>query len=371
MKYQRMPIEIEAPEEKGYNTIKYNLAESSVRDKYLKDFSGDFSNVLLHYGEHWGTESFRKAILHQEEGLIISNILTCPSAATGLFIVHTALLDLNSHLIVIRPNYGTNLETPRAIGCSLSVIDLDSANQYQPSVEKIEQSIQPNTKIISITSPQNPTGIVIDGKIIEHLITLCEKNNIWLLIDETYRDLNFQSDLIPYWATKSDKVISVCSLSKAFGVPGIRTGWIINKNHELMQFFLAAKEQIIISNSVLDEAVATHILENKSKYLIPTHQHIRANFEILKQWLETNQYFDCQLPDAGVVCFLLLKVTIDMDKFYNNLYEQYATVVGPGHWFEQSKKAMRIGFGYPTAQELSRGLEHIKLCIESLLNQKT
>lgn len=118
-------------------------------------------------------------------------------------------------------------------------------NGFQFDAEQIKNAVKPNTKLISLTSPHNPTGVVFDNKVIEE-ITFAERN-IYVLVDETYRYLNFRTALIPYYAAKSTNVISVCSLSKAHGVPGIRTGWLINKNEKLMAIFSQQKNKSLFA----------------------------------------------------------------------------------------------------------------------------
>lgn len=370
MQYKRMPIEVESPEEMGYATIKYNLAESSVRDIYFKDLKLNLDDVFICYGEHRGKLELRNEIVKDEINLTSDDVLVCPSAATALFIVSTTLLNDNDHLIVLRPNYATNIETPRAINCEISFVDLSFENNFQFDIEQIKNTVKSNTKLISITSPHNPTGVVFKDELIKEIISFAEEKNIHVLVDETYRYLNFQTDLVPYYANQSSNVISVCSLSKAFGVPGIRIGWLINKNEKLMYDFLAAKEQIIICNSVIDEEIAHHILKNKNTFLEPTHQLISTNFSIIKNWIENEQTFlEWTEPTCGVVCFPRIKneFKIDLPKFYKILYEKYATFVGAGHWFEQDDCFMRIGFGYPTNEELYQGLKNITLALQESL----
>ncbi len=368
MLYKRMPIEIEAPEEKGYNTIKFNLAESSVRDIPLKNINVDLSELVLVYGEHKGKTELREAIL-ANSNLDAANVLVTPSAATALFIIHTTLLSKDDHLIVIRPNYGTNLETPRAIGCELSVIDLNFEQGFELEIANIKAALKSNTKLISITTPHNPTGTEISTEKIKEIIAIAEKQNCYVLVDETYRDLNFQTPLKQYYAELSSQVISVCSLSKAFGAPGIRTGWIINKNEKLLNDFLAAKEQVIICNSVVDEEIAQAILQQENSLLTATHAHIRENFSVLKNWMQSQPYFEWIEPTAGVVCFPRIKeeYKINLELFHALLYEKYGTVVGPGHWFEKDKSYMRIGFGYPEKDELQTGLQNLILAMEECL----
>ena len=370
MQYKRMAIEVESPEEMGYSNIQYNLAESSVRDIYFRDLKINLDDLFLCYGEHRGNTALRNAIIANNVGLCADDVLVCPSAATALFVISTTLLNPSNHLIVLRPNYATNIETPRAIGCQISYVDLVFENEFQFNIEDIKSKIQNNTTLISLTLPHNPTGVVFDDKIIEEIIALAEQKNILLLVDETYRYLNFQSELKPYYATKSNHIISVCSLSKAHGVPGIRTGWLINKNKLLMQQLLAAKEQIVITNSVVDEAIALHIL-SQGDFLKDTHRHISANFKILKHWMEHEQHFlEWTAPASGVVCFPRIKdiYNVDTKQFYKVLFDKYKTIVGPGHWFEQPDRYMRIGFAYPHPEELKQGLKNIAASLEATIS---
>lgn len=363
-----MPIEAESPEEKGYDTIKYNLAESSVHDLRLSDIlaPADLADLVLAYTHHRGDPDLRKAVVSDSPGLNPEQVMICPSAATALFIISTTLLAANDHLVVIRPNYSTNLETPRAIGCDISFVDLQFDNGFAIDVEAIRQAMRPNTRLISITNPHNPTGTLYSEQTLNELISLAEEMGCYLLVDETYRDLNFQSGLQPYIASRSEQVISVCSLSKAFGAPGIRIGWLACRDVKLMETFLAAKEQIVICNSVLDEAVALRLLQRRHELLPPVHTHIRANFAILTDWFATNaDLIQWNPPGAGVVCFPRINpaLGIDMASFHTRLYHHYQTMVGPGHWFEQPNELFRIGFGYPTSDELRQGLANIRACL--------
>ncbi|MES2622390.1 MAG: pyridoxal phosphate-dependent aminotransferase, partial [Bacteroidota bacterium] len=334
-----MPIEIESPEEMGYGNIRYNLAESSVRDINLGDVNVDLKNLVLFYGEHKGITKLRQAITEQSNILTTDDVLVTTGAATALFIVATTLLNPVDHLVVIRPNYGTNIETPRAFKCGISLIDLKFEDGFEIDVEAVRKAIQPHTKLISITNPHNPTGKLYSRQTIQQLIQLAEEKNCRLLVDETYRDLNFQTELNPYVAEQSDKVISVSSVSKSYGAPGVRIGWIICRDNKLMNDFLAAKEQITICNSVVDEEVAYSLIRDKQEWIEKHHTHIRANFATIKQWMANQPYLEWIEPNAGVVCFPRLKAqyTIQKEEFYQTLFTVYSTIVGPGHWFEQDK----------------------------------
>src|SRR3954466_14813991 len=124
MKYKRMPIEIESPEQLGYDTINCNLAESSVHDAVFQDLKLNLNELVLAYGDHLGKPELRELLAQRYPSITSDDILITAGAAAALFIVATSLLRKEDHLIVLRPNYATNIETPKAIGCEIDFIDL-------------------------------------------------------------------------------------------------------------------------------------------------------------------------------------------------------------------------------------------------------
>jgi aspartate/methionine/tyrosine aminotransferase len=367
MNYQRMPIEIESPEEMGYGNIRFNLAESAVRDLKLSDLGFSMSDLVLCYGEHRGETALRDLIVAGQDPLSKNDVLTTTGAALALFIVSTTLLRRDDHLVVIRPNYATNLETPRAIGCGISIVDLSFETGYQLDIQQIKAVVQ----LISLTTPHNPTGRVLSQNAILELANWAAERGIVVLVDETYRDIVLEVGKTPspYFAAFSDNIISVCSLSKAYGIPGIRVGWLICRNPDLMHRFLAAKEQICIGGSVLDEAVATTVLANKTQILEPLLARTRSNWAITADFFSQMPYLECHKPDAGAVCFprLTPSVNFDFEGFKKAIFDDYQTVVGFGHWFEQPANYFRIGFGYPLEAELREGLVRFRACLERFI----
>ncbi len=360
-----MPIEIESPEQMGYGNIKFNLTESSVRDALFPTAEIDLKSLLLSYGDHKGKTELRQLIASETKTISAEQVLITPSAATALFIISTTLLDSKSHLIVVRPNYATNIETPKAIGCEIDYLDVKFEDGFQINLNKLESLIKSNTKLISVTHPHNPTGTCLSSNDFARLAKIANSNNAFVLVDETYRELN-RSAMQPYAADLSSKIISVASMSKGYGLPGIRIGWLLTQDHQLLEKFFAAKEQIIICNSIVDEEIGYHFYKNKKEYLQTINLTTAENFSLVKTWMENQDYLEWIEPQGGVVCFPRIKprLKIDYKKFYSDLNSKFGTFVGPGHWFEMPENYMRIGFGYPLNDELIGGLKNISQAIE-------
>lgn len=368
MNYVRMPIEIESPEQIGYENIKYNLTESSITDQKLGDLNINLEELIIAYGDHIGHLKLRELIA-QDAGVQVDDVLLTAGAAMALFIVSTSLLGKGDGLLVERPNYATNIETPRAIGAQIDFIELQFENQFRLPMNDIEKKFKSNsTKLLSITVPNNPTGTVIPRTELDTLIDLTQKNQVNLLVDETYRDMTFKNKL-PVAASLASHVISVSSLSKTYGLPGIRIGWLICQDKNLMKKFLAAKEQIMICGSIVDEEIAYRFMLIRQQKLPSILQDIENRLNIVRKWMEkSSNYLEWIEPQGGVVCFPRLTVNINPEDFYRILNQRLKTFVGPGHWFEMDKRFMRIGYGWPmTHDELEKGLEMITRAIETCL----
>ena len=154
------------------------------------------------------------------------DVLVTAGAAQALFIIATSLLEKGDHLVVVRPNYATNIETPRAIEADVSFLDLTFEDGFRIDPEKLMALVTPRTKYVSITLPHNPTGVMMSEDDLRGLVGRVESAGCRLLVDETYREMTFGEPL-PVAATLSERAISVSSLSKTYGIPGIRTGWLV------------------------------------------------------------------------------------------------------------------------------------------------
>ena len=373
MDYRRMPIEVESPEQMGYDKIRNNLSESSYTDTFFRDIdlNTGLHDLLLAYGSHAGHEGLREllakdspvltrdsaGLTRDSPGLTRDDVLLTIGAAGALFIIATALLEKGDELIVVRPNYATNIETPRAIGAAIKYIDLRFEEGFALDIAKIKAAITGKTKYISVTYPHNPTGACLTADELRQLAVLAEKNELFLLVDETYRDMVFGEQL-PLAATGSPHVISVSSLSKTYGLPGLRIGWIICQDQKIMQTFLAAKEQIHICGPLLDEEIAFRYLQQKDRYFPGIREGIQQKFGLVKSWIEQQNDFEWVEPAGGCVCFPRLAHPQhgNIDRFYRILLEEYGTYAGPGHWFGMPRHYMRIGFGWPSAASLQEGL---------------
>jgi aspartate/methionine/tyrosine aminotransferase len=209
--------------------------------------------------------------------------------------------------------------------------------------------------MISVTTPHNPTGTEIGEYAMGELCRLAELHGIVLLVDETYRDLGFHEPST-LAASLSGQAISICSMSKAYGIPGVRLGWLMTQNKYWQEVLLAAKEQICICNSVVDEEIGYQFLLGKDLFIAGIGKQTHENFRQLCDWMDHHAYLEWVKPTGGVVCFPRFRegTLPDAERFYHVLLNQYQTYVGPGHWFEQEMRYFRLGFGWKKRRPLWR-----------------
>jgi aspartate/methionine/tyrosine aminotransferase len=361
MRYRRTAIEIEAPESLGYDSIANNLAESSFADMSLAEhgIDADVAGLLLQYGDHMGLPALREQVASDSETVEPDRVLVTAGAAAALFMVATALLEAGDHVLVQEPNYATNLETPRALAAEVEALPIRFEDGWALDLERVEAMLRPQTRLVSVTYPHNPTGAMIDAETLAGLIGIVEAHPMArLLVDETYRELVF-GDPLPVAAGISPRAISISSMSKTYGLPGLRIGWLICRDPGLAEILLAAKEQILICGSAIDEEMASRVLAARGRILPPMRETVSAHLGIVRDWIAGQEVFEWVEPQAGVVGMPRFREPdrYDVDRFYSGLLERHGTYVGPGHWFDQPRSCFRLGYGWPPTDELRRGLD--------------
>ena len=363
MRYRRMPIEIESPEQLGYDTITNNLSESSVADRRLADLGLDDLDVgalLLCYGDHLGDPVLRDAVAAGGDGLRADDVLVTPGAAAALFATATSMLDPDDHVVVVRTNYATNLETPRAIGADVDVVDLSFADEWQLDPERIAARVRPGvTRLISVTCPHNPTGTMFDHSDAAGARSRSRKRaDAVLLVDETYRDLTYGAQL-PMAASCSPRAISVASMSKAYGLPGVagRLGRVPRPRSGRD----AARGQGADGDLRADDrrsdrgprarGAVTDPAADPRRRARPTRHRARLD-------VRSGRRSSGSSPRAvsSAWCGSAPRSTSTRAGSTRCCSTTTAPTSGPGHWFEVDDRHFRLGFGWPTVPELRAGL---------------
>jgi aspartate/methionine/tyrosine aminotransferase len=364
MWFQRMVLE-EWFDDYQYK-VKYDIGESAVKYLTLGQIGIDLNSLPIRYGYHKGKPELRECLVEQYPGLTSDQIMVTSGGSEAIFSIFAALLKPGDHVIIEHPNYPSLYEIPRSLGCSVSFLHLTYAHQFKPDLDELRSLITPKTKLISLTHPNNPTGSMISRETLEELIEWVESQGIYLLFDETYREMGFEATLPPA-ASLTSKAISISSMSKCYGLPGIRIGWLATQDQHILDTILGIREQVTITNNAIGEAIAVHVLNQKEKYLAKAREQIRANREIVAAWMDQQKDFEWIYPEAGVVSLprLASHVKVDPEKLYRRLAEEYQTFVIPGRCFEMDNVFFRLGFG-STPEEIRIGLKNLNSALNDL-----
>jgi aspartate/methionine/tyrosine aminotransferase len=342
--------------------IDYDIGESGVKYLSFDDVGLSLTNVQLRYGYHVGNPNLRTIIAEQYDGFGADRIAVTTGSSEANFAVISALVNEEAHMVVEFPNYPSLYEVPKSLGLHHDRFLLTFEEGFEPNIARLESLLKKNTKLVTLTHPNNPTGSVISEKRLREIIELVESHDAYLLHDETYRELSFEKPPPPA-AVLSDHAISMTTLSKSYGLPGIRIGWIAGPKR-IIESVRAVREQITICNSALGEAIAVHVLMQREKILSDVRSRVKRNFETLRGWMANQDLLDWVEPSGGVVAFPRLKrgVTTDICRL---LVSKYRTFTIPGYGFEMPEH-LRIGFG-GEANELIEGLKRLKLAMEEQL----
>jgi len=363
MWFKRMELEIWF--DKYQYEIDYDIGESAVKTLDVKDLDIDLSEISLRYGYHRGRPELRERIAGQYPGLKEENIVVTTGASEANFLVVSALVKPGDHVIVEHPNYPSLYEVPRSLGCSVELLTLSFEQDFKPDLNTLENKITPKTRLISLTHPNNPTGSMISGEELQSLIELVESRGLYLLFDETYRDMTSAEQILPPAASLSPRAISISSMSKCYGLPGIRTGWLASQDKFILDSAVAIREQVSISNNALSEEIALSVLSRREEYLQRARERIDNNRTVVADWMQKQKDFEWIYPEAGVVCFPRTRshVQTDNEKLYRALAEKYRTFVVPGRCFEMNNRHFRIGFG-GDEEKIKKGLDHLTKAME-------
>jgi len=229
-------------------------------------------------------------------------------------------------------------------------------------MDELRRQVKPNTKLIIINNPNNPTGQYMKTSLLNEIVQVAQKQDCYLLCDEVYRPLFHDAEEKPKSIVELyDKGISTSSLSKAFSSAGIRLGWIASKDKNFIENCFLRRDYNTISISMVDDILGSYLLENKDVILNRNHQLCAKNISVLEDFVVRNSSKVSWIkPNSGATCFIKLQGENTYD-ICVKLAEEHSTLIVPGEVFDHPGY-LRIGFGNSTA-ELQKGLE----ILESLI----
>jgi aspartate/methionine/tyrosine aminotransferase len=305
-----------------------------------------WSNLQLGYTESPGLPLLRAEIASLYDGLTADDVLTCAGAEEAIFLTMHAALAPGDHAVVVWPAYQSLYEVARSIGADASPVSLDPRD-WSLDIDRLTAALRPNTRLMVINFPHSPTGAHIGRAQLDAIIRICSERGIRLLSDEVYRLLEHERGAtLPPAAILDDRAVSLGVMSKAFGLAGLRIGWIATQDRQLRDRVAALKDYTTICNSAPSEILALMALRARDRVLARSHAIIEANLPILADFMRRHSaQLSWSPPRAGSVCFPRFVGDIDAEQVAERLIERTGVVIVHGSRFDFDRAHFRVGYG--------------------------
>lgn len=343
-------------------TVPYDLAETGVfplkvEELYAMDptLPERIAACQLDYGVNPGRTELRAAIAEMYPGKSADDILITHGAIEANWLLSHALVNPGDRVICAWPVYQQLWQISAYLGAEVLKWDF----RRDPDFNEIRKLLEKPAKLFIINSPNNPTGVAFTREQLQTLVELGESAGAWILCDEVYRGVAYDENAVapPLAAMASPRTITSMSLSKAFGLPGLRTGWIVAPA-EVREACLRFRDYVSISPPKISDLLAEVAIRQRDKVLARNRQILVRNHRLLTEWAAKHRDFiKLDTPQAGTTAFPKYLATVDSETFGRRLVEEKGVLIVPGFCFE-TENHFRIGYGCAT-EILQAGLERI------------
>ena len=354
------------------NIVKYNLSESGVHPVTLGDLIPEASDrealldTELGYGQSNGTPELRSLIASMYPGATQSDVMVTNGTSEANFLVSWLLTEPGDEAVMMAPNYMQLWGLLRGFGAEVKSFNLVEELNWAPDLDQLETALSAKTKLIAICNPNNPTGAVLTESEMSRIVEAARRVGAWILADEVYRGAELDGDTTPSFWGRYDKVIITSGLSKAYGLPGLRIGWIVS-TPELAATAWSYHDYTTIGPSSASDLLARVALlpENREKLIARTRKIINANYPVLLEWIGRHgNLFSLVDPKAGAIAYLRYNLHMNSIELVDRLRLEKSVLIVPGDHFFMDRY-LRIGFG-SNATCLREGLSLISDCISGL-----
>jgi capreomycidine synthase len=347
-----------------YFTNEIDISGSGVEDFSMTELyqlisfqREEIDQLIFHDSPSLGSLGLRKAIAQRWGNGDTSRVMATNGSSEAIFLVMNALLEPGDEVIVLAPAYHSLVHIAESIGCQLKYWQLRFEQQFAPDFEELKSLITRNTRMVIVNFPHNPTGISISVEQQTELIRLVAEVGAYLAWDAALAELTYDTPSLPEVTLLYDKAISFGTLSKAYGLPGLRVGWCL-ASPDVLDECIHLRDYISLALSPLVEIVAQRAIENADCLLNIRRQQAQINRQILAEWIEHHQnVVDWVEPQGGVTAFPRFPDISDIEGFCHHLINPYGVLLLPGTCFQRPNH-VRLGFGCSTSK-LQVGLSRL------------
>ena len=350
---QIKPFRIEQYFGKYEFTAKYLLSNSDAESRTIKELldlePGAHERLLEHwcgYTESPGAPELREVIAGIYKQIKSEDVLVLAAAEESIFVLYHALVGPADHVIVETPCYESALEVARSTGAQVSEWRRSFENGWAHDVATLGKLIQPNTKVIYINTPHNPTGLLMPANVFKQVLDLAASRGIIVFSDEVYRELEHDpATRLPAACEVYEHAVSLGSMSKSYGLPGLRLGWLTSRDPEIIRRCLEFRYYTTICNSAPSEFLTALALRHRNVLVQRNSQIVLRNLPLLDAFLRQRSHlFEWVKPNASPIGFVRLKPERDVLGFCEEVVRDSGVLLLPGTVYDQPRH-IRFGFG--------------------------
>ena len=368
------PFVMERMMSKWENVVDYNLSESGVHPMTLGELlamdgtSPDaLAEIDFDYPQANGTVELRQNIARYYPGAGPDNVLVTVGAAEANYLTLHTLLDPGDEAVIMMPNYMQVWGVAKNHGLRVKTFNLLEAEGWAPDLAELERVVGPETKLIAVCNPNNPTGRIMTEAEMSAVVATAERVGAWILADEVYAGAERMTDEVaPSFYGRSERVIAVGSMSKAYGLPGLRIGWAVGPAGTVDDLW-ARHEYTTISTTMLSNKLTAIALSEKVRpqILARTRGFIRDGYPVLEAWMASHgNTFSLVPPEAAAIAFVRYHFEINSTALVERLRDDKSVLIVPGDHFGRDNH-IRISYGLPH-DYLTAGLDRIHEAIMEL-----
>lgn len=350
------PFAMERWMSKFEQDVEYNLSESGVHPVLLSELLADNADMIEHllatelnYPHVNGIPELRRHIANLYDGATADNVLVTVGAIEANYISVRTLLAADDEIVMMLPNYMQIWGIAKNHNYRLFAFHLREDREWAPDLAELESVLTPHTKLIAVCNPNNPTGRILTASEMDAIVACAARSDAWILADEVYRGANRLSDEEnPSFYGRYDRVLAVGSMSKAYGLPGLRIGWVVGPVDTIDDIW-ARHEYTTISATMLSNKLAAIALspEVRPRLLKRTRDYIRKGYPVLQEWIERHAgTFTLTPPDAASIAFIRYHLDVNSTALTEHLRKEKSVLIVPGDHFGMDH-FLRIAFGLP------------------------
>ena len=322
------------------------------------DAAAQLLSQQLGYTQSAGAPELRAAISAIYQTTAADDIMVVSAAEEGIFAAYHALLQPGDHVVVETPCYESALQLARSTGANVTEWRRSANEHWAHDLAALERAVQPNTRLIYINTPHNPTGLMMPREVLNRVIELCAARNAWLFCDEVYRELEHDpATRLPAAVDLYERAISLGSMSKTYGLPGLRLGWLASYDREALMKIVNFKHYTTICSSAPSELLSALALRHRHVFADRNRAIVLANLACIDAFLIRHaNRLSWVRPTAGTIGFMQVANVNDTAAFCEQLIADAGVLLLPGAVYDEPAH-FRIGFGRTSMPESLRHFE--------------